>query len=133
MARLLAIRQSQDMTQQEFADRLGFLKRTYLTWERGESEPPLRLLVALVREFSIDANWLLEGPGEVPISKGSSMDWQRAKRVYKELKDELDSVYIHLDTMQFFEYLEIIFSGNSKSEEIIKNTIVKTLVSGKKK
>ena len=52
---------------------------------------------------------------------------------YKELKDELDSVYIHLDTMQFFEYLEIIFSGNSKSEEIIKNTIVKTLVSGKKK
>lgn len=129
MARLLAIRQSQNMTQQEFADRLGFLKRTYLTWERGESEPPLRLLVALVREFGIDANWLLEGPGSVPISKGASMDWQRAKRLYKELKNELDSVGLYLDPEQFFEYLEIIFAENPNAEEIVKRSVVKWIVS----
>ena len=130
--RLLAIRETQRMTQQEFADRLGFPKRTYLAWERGDSEPPLRLLAAIVREFGIDANWLLEGPESIPISKGASMDWERAIRIYEEMEEELEVAEIHLKPRQLFQYMKIIFSENPESEKMIMNTIIKTLIYGPK-
>lgn len=131
--RLLAIRETQRMTQQEFADRLGFPKRTYLAWERGDSEPPLRLLAAIIREFGIDANWLLEGPNSVPISKGATLDWDRASRIYEELVEELARANVILEPRQVFRYLKIIFSENPNAETMVKNTIIETLLTGIKK
>ena len=131
--RLLAIRETRRMTQQEFADRLGFPKRTYLAWERGDSEPPLRLLAAVVREFGVDANWLLEGPSSVPISKGATLDWDRAIRIYEELVEELGRMNVILEPRQLLRYIKIIFSEDPSVEKMVKSTIIETLLTGVEK
>lgn len=64
--RLLQIRSESGLTQDAFASRLGYPKRTYLGWERGETAPPIGLLVALKRAFKIDPAWVLEGDAVGP-------------------------------------------------------------------
>lgn len=64
--RLASARRRSGLNQADFATALGFAKRSYLSWERMESEPPLALLEALTRIFDVDANWLLLGPGDEP-------------------------------------------------------------------
>lgn len=75
--RLIQVRLRSGLNQTAYADRIGFARRTYLGWERAESDPPVWLLDALEREFSIDPLWLLRGPGDTPRTHGETIDWTR--------------------------------------------------------
>jgi transcriptional regulator with XRE-family HTH domain len=66
--RLKALRQSYGidigepgLTQEEFAKRLGLQGETYRRYERGETEPPLRVLAAIRRLTGINLNSLIAG------------------------------------------------------------------------
>lgn len=54
-----------EMRQEDFAARLGIGRTTLIRYESGERVPDAALLSMLVREFGVDASWLLLG-GEVP-------------------------------------------------------------------
>lgn len=62
--RLKAARASSGMTQQEVAEELGILMRSYQRYERGESEPSLHALAGLCVILGTSADWLLGLSGE---------------------------------------------------------------------
>lgn len=67
-ARITALRKSLDLTQDEFAKRLG-LSRNYI-WmlEKGERIAPDRTIADICREFRIREEWLRTGEGEMQIA-----------------------------------------------------------------
>lgn len=61
--RLAEIRKDNDLTQTEFAERMGVSRRAYVNYERGEREIPSSLLLLLHDELSISPTWVLTGKG----------------------------------------------------------------------
>jgi transcriptional regulator with XRE-family HTH domain len=56
-----------EMTQAEFAARIGFAQSYLSALERGEKEPGAAVLLAISQEFAKSVDWLLTG--ELPISE----------------------------------------------------------------
>lgn len=63
--RIRAIRKSLDMTQQEFADRLGLKRNSVAGYEIGRSVPMDAVMKSICREFNINEEWLRTGEGEM--------------------------------------------------------------------
>jgi transcriptional regulator with XRE-family HTH domain len=57
-----------DMTQAEFARRIGVAQSYLSALEHGEKEPGAAVLLAISREFGKSVDWLLTG--EVPKKSG---------------------------------------------------------------
>lgn len=57
---LKTLRQSQNLTQRNVADKLGCSESTYANWEQGRTEPSIRDMYALLALFDIDANELFD-------------------------------------------------------------------------
>lgn len=63
--RIKKLRRSLDLTQQEFADRIGVKRNTIANYEIGRNEPIDSVLELIVREFGVSKQWLLDGTGEM--------------------------------------------------------------------
>lgn len=74
--RLLDIRAVSQLSQQDFALKLGLSHRAYANYERGEREMPTSLFQSLVETFRIDPLWLLTGQEDEPLylSESKSLD-----------------------------------------------------------
>ena len=57
--RLRRIRHEQGLTQKQFAQKIGVNERGFQGYELGEKLPNLRVLLAILDTFDIDANYLL--------------------------------------------------------------------------
>jgi transcriptional regulator with XRE-family HTH domain len=53
-----------DMQQAEFARLLGVSQTQVSKYERGESEPPLEVLLRLSQKYGKSLDWLVDGKGE---------------------------------------------------------------------
>lgn len=69
--RIKEIRKFFNLTQQEFADRIGVKRNTVATYEMGRSAPSDSALSLICREFNINEKWLRTGNGKMlnPDSK----------------------------------------------------------------
>src|SRR5690348_6511334 len=85
--RLLNLRRKRSLTQAEFAVRLGVPKSTYVSWERAEAEPPLRLASMIRESFGTRAAaelfGLLEEPGALP----TVVDWVALGKLCREVEE----------------------------------------------
>lgn len=63
--RLKKLRKALDLTQQEFADRLGVKRNTIAQYEIGRNEPIDAVIVSICREFNVSRKWLCDGVGEM--------------------------------------------------------------------
>ena len=63
--RIKKLRRHLDLTQQEFADRIGVKRNTIANYEIGRNIPIDSVLELIVREFGVSKNWLLNGTGEM--------------------------------------------------------------------
>jgi transcriptional regulator with XRE-family HTH domain len=57
-----------NLSQADFAAKLGVDRKTIGTWERGERLPDTRALLSLWGEFDADPAWLLTGGGFAPTA-----------------------------------------------------------------
>ncbi len=64
-ARIKKLRKELDLTQQEFADRLGIKRNTVATYETGKSNPSDAAVILICREFNVSESWLRTGNGEM--------------------------------------------------------------------
>ncbi len=55
-----------ELTQSEFAARLGVDRKTVVRWESGERLPDGDSLLLLWQKFRVEAGWLLTGMGSAP-------------------------------------------------------------------
>lgn len=102
--RIKAIRKALDMTQQEFANRLGIKRNSVAGYEIGRSIPMDAILISICREFDVNEKWLRTGEGEMFIQVPE--DDEIAALVYDLLEPDGNEFYeIILETMQAFNDL----------------------------
>lgn len=87
--RIKKLRKELDLTQQEFAEKLGIKRNTIATYESGRNEPIDAVISLICREFNVNEEWLRDGTGEMFIKQ--SPDEQIATFIGGLLKDEEDS------------------------------------------
>ena len=63
--RIKRIRKELDLTQQEFADRLGIKRGGIANYEVGRNEPADSVISLICREFDVNENWLRQGTGAI--------------------------------------------------------------------
>ena len=65
--RIKKIRKELDLTQQEFADRLGIKRGGVANYEIGRNEPADAVISLICREFNVNEQWLRDGSGKMFI------------------------------------------------------------------
>lgn len=63
--RIKQLRKHLDLTQQEFADRIGIKRNTIANYESGRNEPIDSVISLICREFNVNETWLRKGEGEM--------------------------------------------------------------------
>lgn len=65
--RIKALRKALDMTQQEFADKIGLKRNSVASYEIGKNYPMDTVILSICREFNVNEEWLRTGEGEMFI------------------------------------------------------------------
>ena len=63
--RLRLLRKTMDLTQQEFADKLGISRGNIASYEVSKSSPSDAVISLICREFNVNGEWLRNGKGEM--------------------------------------------------------------------
>ena len=63
--RIKKLRRALDLTQQEFADRIGSKRTTIAKYETGTNIPSSAVISLICREFKVSETWLRTGEGEM--------------------------------------------------------------------
>lgn len=63
--RLKKLRKALDLTQQEFADRIGSKRNTIAKYETDTNMPSAAVISLICREFNVNEEWLRTGEGEM--------------------------------------------------------------------
>lgn len=71
--RLKNIRKALNLTQGEFAERLGLAQNSIASYESGRRNPNDAIIKLICREFNVDYFWLTEGKGEMFVKLPSSL------------------------------------------------------------
>ena len=87
--RIKKIRKALDLTQQEFADRIGVKRNTVGQWECGINPLTDQTISSICREFNVNEDWLRTGEGEMFIKL--TRDEEMAKLTKQLLNEEEDS------------------------------------------
>ena len=67
--RIKKISKAPDLTQQEFADRIGVKRNTVGQWECGINPLTDQTISSICREFNVNEDWLRTGEGEMFIKQ----------------------------------------------------------------
>ena len=87
--RLKKLRKALDLTQQEFADRLGIKRNTVAQYEIGRNEPIDAVIISICREFNVNEEWLRTGKGDMFLPLDRNADIARLTKLL--LNEESDS------------------------------------------
>ena len=87
--RIKKIRKELDLTQQEFADRIGIARGNVGAYEVGKNAPSDAVISLICREFNVNEEWLRNGTGEMFIVQTKAE--QIASFAGDLLKEEDDS------------------------------------------
>lgn len=63
--RIKQLRKALDLTQQEFAKRIGSVQNTITGYESGRRNPSNAVITSICREFGVSENWLRYGEGDM--------------------------------------------------------------------
>lgn len=87
--RLKKLRKDLDMTQQEFAEKIGIKRNTIATYESGRNEPIDAVISLICTKFNVSETWLRTGKGEMFITL--TRDEEISRFVGETLSDESDT------------------------------------------
>lgn len=84
--RIKKLRRTLDLTQQEFAERIGVKRNTIAQYETGRNEPISAVFSLICKEFNVNEDWLKTGKGE--MFKSISRDNETAACIARILSDD---------------------------------------------
>ncbi len=67
--RIKKVRKEFDLTQAEFASRIGSSQNTVARYEMGQRSPSAPIITLVCREFNVSETWLRTGEGEMFLQK----------------------------------------------------------------
>ena len=87
--RIKKLRKALDLTQQEFADRIGVKRNTVATYEIGRNEPIDAVIALICREFNVSEVWLRTGEGDMLIRLPEDAEFDLMMTQIQESDDSL--------------------------------------------
>lgn len=96
--RIKQIRKILNMTQQEFADKLGIKRNTVATYESGRNKPIDAVVTLICNVFNINKEWLLYGNGTM-FNEVDTFSLDDFARQHGATSDEIEFLkyYFELD------------------------------------
>lgn len=79
--RLKQLRKALNLTQQEFADRIGVKRNSFANYETGRNTPIDAIIVSICREFNVNEEWLRTGEGEMFLPVEQDTDIEKLARL----------------------------------------------------
>ncbi len=125
--RLRLARNYVGLSQQEFADQIGYSRRQVNAWESASNTPPIWALLAVRKIFDIDPEWVLAGPGDIPLRDTIPADSAREKRLVKEVGAMARDVGLTLPRRSIDNLAQLIFRETPEAEPAAKKQLLKTL------
>ncbi|MEA5000217.1 MAG: helix-turn-helix transcriptional regulator [Candidatus Limiplasma sp.] len=110
--RVKAVRKDANLTQTQFAERLGVKQNTIAQIEIGRREPSEQLIISICREYGVAYEWLVDGiePMHPPQSdsdielltramEGQNENKKQLLRILADMPDELlDKMMAYLES-----------------------------------
>ncbi len=78
--RIKQIRKLKNLTQQEFANRLGIKRSTISNYEMGRNNPVDSVISLICREFNVNEEWLRNGTGDMFLPENRQYEIEKAVR-----------------------------------------------------
>ncbi len=125
--RLRLAREHAGLSQQEFADRLGYSRRQVIAWETATNAPPIWALSAVRRECNVDPEWILSGPGKVPLRDAVRLEADRGTRLTDEVAAMAKAVGLTLPAKAIANLAHIIVSEAPEAEREAKKQMRRML------
>lgn len=74
--RIRELRKTLEMTQNDFAVRIGLTQNTITKYETGLRSPSNQIVISICREFNVNEEWLKTGNGDMfnPMSEDEELD-----------------------------------------------------------
>lgn len=74
--RIRELRKTLEMTQSDFAVRIGLTQNTITKYETGLRSPSNQIVISICREFNVNEDWLRTGAGDMfnPMSEDEELD-----------------------------------------------------------
>ena len=63
--RIKALRKKLDLTQEEFAKKIGLARNSVANYEIGRREPTNAIILSICKEFNVNEKWLRTGEGDM--------------------------------------------------------------------
>ena len=111
--RIRKLRKALDLTQQEFANKIGIKRNSYANYETGRNTPIDAIIVSICREFNVNEEWLRTGTGDMFVKIPEEDMYSRAAASI--LKDD-DALAI--------EALKLYFQMSSEAKKAVSDYIL---------
>ena len=118
--RLKKLRKTLDLTQQEFADKLGIKRNTVAQYEIGRNEPIDAVILSICREFNVNEEWLRTGEGE--MFEQMTEQQKLLKYTGMLLKDK-DSAIVNAIQSFIIQYEQLDVTSKATLEKIAQQFI----------
>lgn len=125
--RLRLAREHAGLSQEAFAERLGYTRRQVNSWENGASTPPIWALMGVRMLCGIDPEWVLFGPGDTPIRDLGVPDTERLPRLVKEVEKMTRTAAIELPQSAVLNLAQLIARETPEAEKQAKKQVASTL------
>lgn len=125
--RIRLVRESIGLSQQEFADRLGYSRRQVVAWEAAANMPPVSLMMAMRLQFDIDPEWVMLGPGLEPVRKLNIEELDRSKRVRRDVEQLIEAAGLKLSQRIVSSLTELILREDPRDEKRARQKMLSTL------
>ncbi len=121
--RLKVLRKTLDLTQQDFANRIGVKRNTVATYEMGRSSPSDSAVSLICREFNVNEEWLRTGAGGDENMFVKLSEDEELAMYTQMLLDSTDDVVADMikETIVIYEKLD------NDSKQALKNVARKLL------
>lgn len=107
--RIKKIRKELDLTQQQFADRIGIARGNVGAYEVGKNAPSDAVLSLICREFNVNEEWLCTGNGEMFMpSPSAALDVLKAEYGLSDNDYVLIEKFVNLKTEKRAAALDFI-------------------------
>lgn len=108
--RLKRLRKALDLTQQDFADRIGSKRNTVAKYETGTNVPSTAVISSICRVFNVNEEWLRNGVGDMFLPVNRNVEIAKlTKMLLNEESDSFKNRFVSMLanlTVEEWEFLE---------------------------
>lgn len=121
--RIKKIRRELNLTQQEFAERIGIKRNTIANYETGRNDPVDSVISLICREFDVREEWLRNGEGEMFKPKPSDvLDQMAYKYQFSNADYVLVEKFVSLSPNKRKELVENVFGFLHNAEAALSGS-----------